>query len=259
VIIMLLAAVGAVAGAAITAGTVVAVMRTTATGTNSLSDLCTTTVAQAALPAAGTVPGITINASSVETTLVNNANFSSEFFPTSTIDYCNVTFAYSHNGLVGDVVHVSYWVPSPDDFQNRYLSTGGGGLAINSGTMMAPSGIIVGAVSGQTDGGFGSFAMPWDSVFLVANGTINWQSVYMFGYQAHHELALLGKQFTRNLYAVPNETKIYSYYQGCSEGGREGWSQVQRFTDTFDGAVNGAPAIRYGQQQVRKRRSRIPL
>lgn len=165
-------------------------------------------------------------------------------------DYCNITFAYSHNGLADDVVHVTYWVPTPDKFQNRYVSTGGGGLAINSRSSSIPSGIIVGAVSGITDGGFGSFDTEWDSVFLLANNTINWQSVYMFGYQAHHELATLGKEFARKLYDVPDDNKIFSYYQGCSEGGREGWSQIQRFADQFDGAAIGAPAFRYGQQQV---------
>lgn len=38
--------------------------------------------------------------------------------------------------------------------------------------------------------------------------------------------------------------------QGCSEGGREGWSQVQRFSDSFDGAAIGAPAFRFAFQQV---------
>lgn len=45
-------------------------------------------------------------------------------------------------------------------------------------------------------------------------------------------------------------TKLYSYYQGCSEGGREGWSQVQRYPDQFDGIAVGAPAFRWAQQQV---------
>nr|XP_036581263.1 tannase subunit protein [Colletotrichum truncatum]KAF6789531.1 tannase subunit protein [Colletotrichum truncatum] len=215
-----------------------------------LSDVCTTTHAQEALPAAGTIPGITIDASSVQTAIISNTSVTSEWYPTSTIDYCNVTFAYSHDGLPNDIVHVTYWVPAPDAFQNRYVSTGGGGLAINSQSQYIPTGIIVGAVSGITDGGFGSFNTQWDAVFLAANGTTNWQSVYMFGYQAHNELAILGKQFTRNFYGVAADQKIYSYYQGCSEGGREGWSQVQRFGDQFDGAVTGAPAFRYGQQQV---------
>ncbi|KAK1507497.1 tannase [Colletotrichum tamarilloi] len=215
-----------------------------------LADVCTTAHAQEALPASGFIPGITIDASSVVTSVVSNASVSSEWYPSATIEYCNVTFAYSHDGLTGDKVHVTYWVPSPDAFQNRYVSTGGGGLAINSGSQYIPTGIIVGAVSGITDGGFGDFNTQWDAVFLAANGTVNWQSVYMFGYQAHNELATLGKEFTKKFYSVAADQKIYSYYQGCSEGGREGWSQAQRFADQFDGLAIGAPAFRYGQQQV---------
>ncbi|TDZ22689.1 Tannase [Colletotrichum orbiculare MAFF 240422] len=164
----------------------------------SLADVCTTTHAQEALPAAGFMPGITIDPSSVQTAIVTNASVSSEWYPSATIDYCNVTFAYSHDGLADDVVHVTHWVPAPDSFRTRYVSTGGGGLAINSQTRYIPTGIIVGAVSGITDGGFGSFDTQWDAVFLEAKGTVNWQSVYMFGYQAHHELATLGKQFARS-------------------------------------------------------------
>ncbi|KAH8886598.1 tannase and feruloyl esterase [Thozetella sp. PMI_491] len=219
-------------------------------GQPQLQDICKVQYIQMALPAASTYPGLTIDKSSVQATLVTNSTVSGDFFPTSTLDYCNVTFAYSHDGLENDIVHVSYLVPPPANFKNRYLSTGGGGLAINSGLQFAPSGIIVGAVSGQTDGGFGSFNTQWDAVFLAANNTINWQSVYMFGYQAHHELAVLGKQFTKNMFSMSDGNTLRSYYQGCSEGGREGWSQAQRFTDEFDGLVNGAPAFRYGQQQV---------
>ncbi|KAI1057388.1 hypothetical protein LB507_011538 [Fusarium sp. FIESC RH6] len=215
-----------------------------------LSDICSKDYVKSALPADNFLSGITIDPNSVYTSLVSNATFQSEWYPTASADYCNLTFAYSHNGIPDDIVHVSYWLPAPGKFQNRYVSTGGGGLAINSGSQYAPSGLIVGAVSGITDGGFGSFDTQWDEVFLLANGTINWQSVYMFGYQAHHELALLGKELARNVYNVSESFKVYSYYQGCSEGGREGWSQVQRFADQFDGAAIGAPALRYGQQQV---------
>lgn len=106
-----------------------------------------------------------------------------------------------------------------------------------------------GAASGLTDGGFGGFDNEWDSVFLLANNTVNWQAVYMFGYQAIHEMTILGKALTSNFYSS-NSTKLYTYYQGCSEGGREGFSQVQRFPETYDGAVIGAPAFRYSFQQV---------
>lgn len=43
---------------------------------------------------------------------------------------------------------------------------------------------------------------------------------------------------------------LMSLCQGCSEGGREGWSQGQRFADAYDGAAIGAPAFRFAFQQV---------
>lgn len=216
----------------------------------SLDEICNTAYVQSKLPAADFYPGITIDASSVLINLTLGSTAEFEWYPTTTIDYCNITFTYSHDGIAGDKVAVTYWLPAPSEFKNRYLSTGGGGFAINSGTDYIPNGIINGAVSGITDGGFGSFDTKLDAVFLLANGTVNWEAAYMFGYQAHHELVTLGKQFARNIFNVSSCSKLYSYYQGCSEGGREGWSQVQRFADQFDGAVLGAPAFRYGQQQV---------
>lgn len=194
-----------------------------ATQATTLQEICNVSYVQAALPAADAFPGITINASSVSTAVtVNSSIAKSDWNNAATISYCNVTLAYSHNGVDDDVVHVSYWVPAPSNFQKRYLSTGGGGLAINSGRNYIPLGIIHGAVSGINDGGFGSYNTQWDRVFLLANGTINWQSVYMFGYQAHHELATIGKQLAANLYDVSKNETVYSYYLGCSEGGREG-------------------------------------
>ncbi|KAK4121996.1 tannase and feruloyl esterase [Parathielavia appendiculata] len=216
----------------------------------SLSDICTPNYARSALRDIHVLSNITIDLSSVETTLTTNSSVSSEWYPSATISFCNLTLGYSHTAIPNDKVHVTYWLPAPSAFKNRYVSTGGGGLAINSGTGYIPSGVIVGAVSGITDGGFGNFNTQWDAVFLESEGFINWQSVYMFGYQAHRELAVLGKALARSVYNVAGNKKIYSYYQGCSEGGREGWSQLQRYADQFDGAAIGAPAIRYAQQQV---------
>lgn len=83
-------------------------------------------------------------------------------YPAAVIDYYNVTLAYSHNGR-DDQVLVEYWFPSPEKFQNRYLSTGGGGYAINSGTQHLPGGVMYSAVSGLTDGGFGGFNVQADA------------------------------------------------------------------------------------------------
>jgi tannase len=210
----------------------------------SLSDLCTNSYAQSKLPAVGTYQGITIDPSTIITTLNSNYTLNNQaFYPDANIAYCNITFAYTHDGR-DDLVHVAYFAPDPSAFENRFLATGGGGLAINSGASSVSGGVSIGAVSGLTD-----FNTQEDAHFLLANGTVNWENVYMFGYQAIHEMTVLGKQFTKNLMDMQNSTKLYAYYQGCSEGGREGWSQIQRFQE-LDGASVGAPAFRYAQQQI---------
>ncbi|CAN8096113.1 unnamed protein product [Discula destructiva] len=219
----------------------------------SLGDVCTSSYVTAHLPASGFYGdyALTVDASSVTANPVYNYSVGatySNFFPAATFDYCNVTFTYSHDGR-DDSVLLTLWLPAPDKFQNRWLSTGGGGYAINSQTTALPGGVQYGAVAGQTDGGFGVDQQSAINTFLVQDGTIDWQNVYMFGYQAIRELSLVGREFTKVFFEM-NDTRLYTYYQGCSEGGREGWSQGQRFADAYDGATIGAPAFRFAFQQV---------
>ncbi|KIX02723.1 uncharacterized protein Z518_08665 [Rhinocladiella mackenziei CBS 650.93] len=202
----------------------------------SLNDVCTSSRVQTTLPAAGSFPGITIDPDSVVVNAVTNAAVVNQaMFPNAVFDYCNVSFAYSHDGR-NDQVLLWYWLPTPENFQRRFLSTGGGGYAINSGNGSLPGGIIygaaAGAAAGATDGGFGGFGTNSDVVILLANGTV---------------IAI--PCICSNFFNMSNP-KLYTYYRGYSEGGRDGWSQLQRFGDLLDGAVTGAPAFRYGQQQV---------
>lgn len=213
----------------------------------SLDQVCTTAHVQAALPANLTNENLIFYPHTVTASPVYNTSVSDQvFFPDGTFDYCNVTFAYSHNGKEDKILQ-EYWLPSPQKFQNRWLSTGGQGFAINGQEGSLAGGILYGAAAGQTDAGFGSFSTQYDAVSLAANGTLDHEALYMFGYEAIHELTVIGKMFSANFYNTTS--KVYSYYQGCSEGGRDGWSQVQRFGE-LDVAIIGAPAIRYGQQQA---------
>ena len=204
-----------------------------------LDDICTTSYIGSALPT--NLTGLNFDPTLIETAVQNYTSGSSNY------SYCNVTLAYAHEGL-NDQVLVNFWLPEPSTFQDRYLSQGGGGEAINSGLQANAAGLAYGAVAGITDGGFGSFSTEFDTdgVDLIANGTLNWHGITMFGYQAHHELVQIGKILSSNTY---NSSRIYAYYQGCSEGGREGMSQLQRYDD-FDGLVIGAPAFRYAHQQT---------
>ncbi|KAF2239338.1 tannase [Viridothelium virens] len=213
----------------------------------SLSNVCTDSNVQSSL-APITINGITIDSNSVVATPVYNYTVSdSDNYPgASGLSFCNVTLSYSHNGI-SDNVLLWYWLPAQSQFENRFLATGGGGYNINSGSSGLAGGIIYGAVTGLTDGGFGGFDVSLEEVILKANGTLNYEALFAFGYKAIHEMTEIGTALTKNYY---NTSKTYTYYQGCSEGGREGWSQVQRHGDQYDGAVIGAPAFRQAFQQV---------
>ena len=60
-----------------------------------------------------------------------------------------------------------------------------------------------------------------------------------WGWRAVHGSTVLGKKLVRAYYTRP---LTYSYYSGCSTGGRQGLKELQKFPDSFDGALIGAPA-----------------
>ncbi len=61
-----------------------------------------------------------------------------------------------------------------------------------------------------------------------------------WGWRAIHGSTVLGKQLVRAYYG--DQAVAYSYYSGCSTGGRQGLKELQNFPDSFDGALIGAPA-----------------
>ncbi|KAI1321005.1 Tannase/feruloyl esterase [Xylariaceae sp. FL0255] len=217
----------------------------------SLASLCTVANVQAALPANGTILGIELNPSSVTASPLYNvtsaAGGPSGGSTTSTpLTYCNVTLSYSHTGT-SDKVVVHYALPEPSAFKNRYYNAGGGGYSLNSD---ATGGITYGAASGATDAGYDAFTTSYDEVVLYGNGTINWDATHMFGYQALGELTEIGKPLARGFYGLADDAKLYTYFEGCSDGGREAMSQVQRWPELYDGVIAGAPAFRLSHQQV---------
>ncbi|ETS82688.1 hypothetical protein PFICI_04564 [Pestalotiopsis fici W106-1] len=212
-----------------------------------LADFCTQDHVQESLPQ-GVLPGVTFDAASITANAVSNQTVTGgSNFPGGTISYCNVTFQYAHANL-DETIILMYWLPDPAEFQGRFLATGGGGLAISSGSSYLPGGILYGATAGTTDGGYGGFQSSLDNVVLAGNGSLQWNYITLHGYQAIHEMTVIGKSFTGNFYDYND--KIYTYYQGCSEGGREGWSQAQKFGAEYDGIIAGAPAFHYAQLQT---------
>ena len=61
-----------------------------------------------------------------------------------------------------------------------------------------------------------------------------------FGHRSIHLTTVVGKQFVDAFYARAPE---YSYYLGCSTGGRQGLRAIQQYPNDFDGVIAGAPVF----------------
>ena len=60
-----------------------------------------------------------------------------------------------------------------------------------------------------------------------------------FAYRAVHEMTVKAKAIVNTYYG---QAPRFSYFNGCSTGGRQGLIAAQRYPDDFDGIVAGAPA-----------------
>ncbi|KAH7099958.1 Tannase/feruloyl esterase [Auriculariales sp. MPI-PUGE-AT-0066] len=62
-----------------------------------------------------------------------------------------------------------------------------------------------------------------------------------FVWRSIHTEALVGKELVHQFYGSPAS---YSYYAGCSQGGRQGFRAAEQFPGDFDGILAGDPAIK---------------
>lgn len=61
-----------------------------------------------------------------------------------------------------------------------------------------------------------------------------------FAYLGNHYLAVLSKALIQTYYG---RSTSYSYFDGCSDGGREAMMEAQRYPTDFNGIIAGAPAM----------------
>jgi feruloyl esterase len=181
------------------------------------------------------------------------------------VPHCNVYGRISPNrtGVDGKTYNIGFNLRLPDNWNRRLVMLGTGGTAGSIPTTDPFSATSAGAAqlsqgyaitsndSGHEDlFGFGPnptlvanpnlTAQQDDSSGGTAHFGVDPQARIDYGYNATGRNGMVAKAIVRHFYRQPAR---YSYFSGCSNGGREGFVASQRYPDLFDGIVAKSPGF----------------
>jgi hypothetical protein len=125
----------------------------------------------------------------------------------------------------------TFAVRMPTQWNNRTVYVGGGGF----------NGALPAANSAYLTSGFAQISSTGgNDVANTANFALDPLALNDYSYLSVHRTFQVGREIVRSFYAK-NESKNYFY--GCSNGGREGLIEAQRWPQDFDGIIAAAPAV----------------
>ena len=131
---------------------------------------------------------------------------------------------------------IRFAVYLPFDWNGRLQMRGNGGWSGWIRENQMRSALRGGSVSVGTDTGHDRRREPGGTF------TLDRQKVIDFAYRSVHLTVEAAKQITAAYYPSPIQ---YSYFVGCSQGGRQALMSAQRFPADFDGILVGAPILDY--------------
>ncbi|MFN4352801.1 MAG: tannase/feruloyl esterase family alpha/beta hydrolase [Hylemonella sp.] len=143
-------------------------------------------------------------------------------------------------------IGMEIWLPAPAGWNERIRNYGGGGWV--GGGHRDPQKIgsklpaivnaNMGYATGTHDGGQPAYQDP--SFTFLSNGQINEPSLNDMSYRSILQQALKTRALVDLYYG---RAPRYSYYDGHSQGGRQGLQMAQKHPELYDGYLIGQPAI----------------
>jgi hypothetical protein len=140
----------------------------------------------------------------------------------------------------------------PDNWNGNYMAEGNGVYCSPASfvTLTSDQWLAAGYAISQDDCGhtgyLNALVSPW-----VTNSSpppaLNWNRIDDFGYLAQHLTAVESKVVVDDYYGARAH---YSFWNGCSTGGRQGLMEAQRYPSDFNGILAGAPALNWDQFMV---------
>ena len=127
-------------------------------------------------------------------------------------------------------IKIEVWLPA-SGWNGKFQAVGNGGWNGNIDTNALAAGLRGGYATASTDTGHEGGGGPWMR---------DREKVIDYGHRAVHEMAVSAKAAIAAFYESGAK---FSYFNGCSAGGRQGLKAAQQYPDDFDGIVAGAPAL----------------
>jgi pimeloyl-ACP methyl ester carboxylesterase len=133
-------------------------------------------------------------------------------------------------------INIEVWLPATF-WNRRYLGAGNGGFGGSINYNRLGESVRSGFASSSTDTGHRGRST--DSTWAVNHP----EKQTDFDYRAVHETAQTAKALIQAFY---NSAPTRSYFSSCSNGGRQGLMEAERYPTDYDGIMAGAPATHFG-------------
>src|SRR5262245_60968615 len=158
-------------------------------------------------------------------------------------EYCRVEGTIPTGDPSEGFNQVRFGVNLPTQWNSRFVMIGDGGHdgSVSTSTARVPEGYA----TANSDMGHDGRAFPGASFAFN-----NRPREIDYGWRATHVATVVAKGIIEAYY---DRRPRYSYWDGCSTGGRQAAVEAQRFPDDFDGIVSGHPfmnAIEIAMEQV---------
>jgi hypothetical protein len=125
------------------------------------------------------------------------------------------------------------WIPTSGRWNGKYEQIGNGGFAGTIWVSYIADAVSRGYAAAATDDG--TSGPPIGAVTFIGHPDV----LKDFGYRALKVTTDNSKAIIRRF---TGKNPSYSYFSGCSDGGREALMEAQRYPNDFDGIIVGSPA-----------------
>jgi feruloyl esterase len=136
-------------------------------------------------------------------------------------------------------IKIEVWLPA-SGWNGKLQAVGNGAFNGTIGYAAMSEALARGYATASTDTGHEGGGARW------ALG--HPEKVIDFGWRAVHEMTVTAKQIVASHY---DSAPRFSYFNGCSAGGRQAMQAAQRFPSDFDGIIAGAPGLDWTSRAAR--------